>query len=382
MSRIFINYRREDSAPYAGRLYDRLAAHFGDEQVFIDIDNIELGEDFAETVARTVGTRDVLLAVIGKSWVQATDSSGRRRLDLEEDWVRMEIQHALDRGIRVIPVLVGGAVMPSKHELPAALSSLSTRNALLLNDLSFRQDVAALIKAIQKALDSSASAATTAQAPTHPTVGEVIRPPDAIVSPPPGARPAPSSPDASHRGEPDAADVRVSSKQRDTSASPDFQRGSKAATETIEAPTEPTLKESVLPAARLRWMRRLTIVQLICGVLLFLGGGYGVLTAKFELGYPGLFAYVFVGIPCSIALGFISRRAGFRRGVIQGWVVTAAIVALNGAELWLGEELQYSTDRDTLNRLGMGAIFLSGAVLVVSAYLLLMKLRKLQRDSP
>jgi TIR domain len=150
MSRIFINYRREDGAPYAGRLYDRLAAHFGEDQVFMDIDNIALGEDFAEVVARKVGACDVLIAVIGKSWVSASDTQGRRRLDLEDDWVRMEITHALKRGIKVIPILVGGAVMPEKRELPPALAAMTTRNALTLSDMRFRQDVGALIRAIEK----------------------------------------------------------------------------------------------------------------------------------------------------------------------------------------------------------------------------------------
>ena len=100
---LFINYRREDTAPYAGRLYDRLSAHFGDEQVFIDIDQIEPGEDFVEAINRKVGACEIAIVLIGPNWLRATDASGKRRLDDTEDFVRMEIAAALQREIRVIP---------------------------------------------------------------------------------------------------------------------------------------------------------------------------------------------------------------------------------------------------------------------------------------
>jgi len=96
-AKVFINYRREDTAPYAGRLYDRLTAHFGENQVFIDIDQIEPGEDFVEAINRKVGTCDVAIVAIGPTWLRATDVSGKRRLDDEEDFVRMEIVAALQR---------------------------------------------------------------------------------------------------------------------------------------------------------------------------------------------------------------------------------------------------------------------------------------------
>jgi TIR domain len=108
-AKLFINYRREDTAPYAGRLYDRLTAHFGEDQVFIDIDQIEPGEDFVEAINRKVGTCDIAIVAIGPNWLGATDASGKRRLDDAEDFVRMEIVAALQRKIRVIPVLVGGS---------------------------------------------------------------------------------------------------------------------------------------------------------------------------------------------------------------------------------------------------------------------------------
>jgi hypothetical protein len=96
-AKVFINYRREDTAPYAGRLYDRLTVHFGEGQIFIDIDQIEPGEDFVEAINRKVSACDIAVVAIGPNWLHATDASGKRRLDDEEDFVRMEIVAALQR---------------------------------------------------------------------------------------------------------------------------------------------------------------------------------------------------------------------------------------------------------------------------------------------
>ena len=109
MPRIFISYRRDDSAAHAGRLYDRLEGHFGQENVFMDVDAIQPGLDFVEVVQEAVGSCDALIAVIGKEWQRVVDGSGRRRLENPEDLVRLEIATALSRNIRVIPVLVQGA---------------------------------------------------------------------------------------------------------------------------------------------------------------------------------------------------------------------------------------------------------------------------------
>ena len=128
--RVFISYRRQESSGLAGRLYDRLAARFGDDQVFMDVDTIALGVDFAEVITQAVSTCEVLLAVIGPRWLTATDEDGRRRLDDPDDLVRLEIAAALERDIRVIPILVEGAVMPRRQQLPEALAGLARRNAL------------------------------------------------------------------------------------------------------------------------------------------------------------------------------------------------------------------------------------------------------------
>src|SRR5262245_54685501 len=178
-AKLFINYRREDTAPYAGRLCDHLTTHFGKDQVFIDIDRIEPGEDFVEAINRKVGTCDIAIVLIGPNWLHATDESGKRRLDDEEDFVRMEIVAALQREIRVIPVLVGRAQMPRKHELPEALAQLSRRNAIELSEMRFHADVNRLIQAIERAFAVGQKemelSATPAAPPPEPAI---VRPPE------------------------------------------------------------------------------------------------------------------------------------------------------------------------------------------------------------
>jgi TIR domain len=127
--RIFISYRREDTAYPAGWLFERLAEHFGGDQVFKDVDSIELGDDFVEVITRAVGSCDVLLALIGDQWLTISDTHGRRRLDAPDDFVRVEIEAALTRNVRVIPILVDGAMMPRADQLPASLAMLARRNA-------------------------------------------------------------------------------------------------------------------------------------------------------------------------------------------------------------------------------------------------------------
>ena len=121
MSGIFISYRREDSLPYAGRLYDHLVGHFGEDRIFMDIDTMKPGLDFVKQLEKGVSACDVLIAVIGKDWLTVTDEEGHRRLDNPEDFVRIEIKAALKRDIPVIPFLVGGARMPKSVSFPKVL---------------------------------------------------------------------------------------------------------------------------------------------------------------------------------------------------------------------------------------------------------------------
>lgn len=150
MSGIFISYRREDSAAYAGRLYDRLCAQFGADQVFMDVDDIPPGADFAAHIGAKVGSCDALIAVIGKNWLSARNGDGQLRLSDPNDFVGLELALALQRKILVIPVLVGSANMPKAGELRADVKALAQRNAVTLNDQDFQRDVDLLIKVLEK----------------------------------------------------------------------------------------------------------------------------------------------------------------------------------------------------------------------------------------
>jgi hypothetical protein len=146
--RIFVSYRRGETSAHAGRIADRLVARFGDENVFMDVDTIAPGADFVEQIQDAVGSCDALVAVIGRDWLSARDSAGRRRVDDPADFVRLEVGAALERKVLVVPVLVEGVAMPLADELPGPLAPLSRRNALEVNDTRFRQDADRLIDAI------------------------------------------------------------------------------------------------------------------------------------------------------------------------------------------------------------------------------------------
>jgi hypothetical protein len=147
--KIFVSYRRDDSAGHAGRLCDHLANHFGAERVFQDIDAINFGDDFLDTINRALSECDVLIVIIGKQWSAITDARGRRRLDNPEDVMRLELETALARGLRVIPVLVQGAAMPSSEELPPPLARLARRHAIEVSDSRFQYDAGRLVASIE-----------------------------------------------------------------------------------------------------------------------------------------------------------------------------------------------------------------------------------------
>jgi hypothetical protein len=146
MATIFLSYRREDTGGHAGRLYDRLATHFGAKHIFMDVDTIEPGQDFAKVIQEKVASSDVLLIVIGKNWLTAKADNGRRRLDDPSDFVRLEITTALDRGIMLLPVLVAGATMPRSDDLPEPLSQIAQRHAWEIRDTGFHRYVDQLLR--------------------------------------------------------------------------------------------------------------------------------------------------------------------------------------------------------------------------------------------
>lgn len=149
-ARIFISYRRADAGWPARWLADRLAGQFGAGVVFQDVDSIQPGDDFAAAIEAAVGACAVLLAVIGPQWLAAEGDAGRR-LDDPQDWVRLEIEAALKREVRIIPVLVDGARMPAAVELPPSLRDLVRRQAVALSPASL--DVRRLVSVLEIALE-------------------------------------------------------------------------------------------------------------------------------------------------------------------------------------------------------------------------------------
>ena len=151
MPGIFISYRRDDQAGFAGRLADALGTAFGADNVFRDIEDIRPGDDFVVTLKKQLHGVDVMLVMIGPAWL-ATSRNGIRRLDDPGDFVRLEIQAGLESGKPVIPVLVGGALMPAEADLPPALAGLARRQAVVLSDAGWRGDVERLVTTLRDLL--------------------------------------------------------------------------------------------------------------------------------------------------------------------------------------------------------------------------------------
>ena len=157
MDGVFIRYRRDDSAGCAGQLHDPLAAHFGAERVFMDVEGIEPGVDFIDAIEQAVGSCRVLTVMIGDEWATATVASGRRSLDDPKDFVRLETAAALQRDIRVVPVLVGHAVMPQTALLPDELKPLTLRRVIELMHKQWEASTGELIRLLERILGSAAT---------------------------------------------------------------------------------------------------------------------------------------------------------------------------------------------------------------------------------
>ncbi len=153
---IFISYRRKGTDIHAGRLYDSLRRGEGDipgfaaDQIFMDIDTLRPGDDFRDVIREHVAKCDVLLAVIGEQWVKARGKGRQRRLDDPGDYVRLEIEAALERKIPVVPVLMYGATMPSEEDLPESLVPLVYREASELEHRSWPDDVSRLLRSLKE----------------------------------------------------------------------------------------------------------------------------------------------------------------------------------------------------------------------------------------
>ncbi len=171
--KVFISYRREDTSGHAGRLYDAMAARFGESHVFVDIE-LAPGIDFVQRIREAVGACHVLLVMIGPRWAVIVDDDGQIRITDPEDFVRLEVETALRRpDVTVIPALVAGAEMPDPDDLPESLRPLTHRNALELSDMRWRYDVGRLNGTLDVLL------ADTLPSPAGPAPGAPEHAPDA-----------------------------------------------------------------------------------------------------------------------------------------------------------------------------------------------------------
>ncbi len=162
---IFISYRRSDAQFAAGRLADALVREFGDERIFRDIEDIEAGADFIDTLDKALAECKVMLVIIGSQWLDLRDAQGQRRIHNDGDWVRQEIARALVRGIRVVPVLLERTDIPADAALPDDLKALTRRQALRLADEQWARDVAALVAALRPHLGTPVANAPAPAAP-------------------------------------------------------------------------------------------------------------------------------------------------------------------------------------------------------------------------
>ena len=184
MARIFLSYRRDDSAYVAATLSEKLQNRFGSDSVFFDVDAIPLGVDFREYIANAVGQCDVLLVLIGDNWIKPTAERKAGRLDDPTDYVRIEIESALKRDIPVIPILVGEALMPPKASLPESIQSIVFRNATEIRaGRDLRQHIDRFIEDLETLFKSGLRAEEPA------TIKETAGtpPPNSVVEPPPRA---------------------------------------------------------------------------------------------------------------------------------------------------------------------------------------------------
>jgi hypothetical protein len=175
---IFLSYRREDAGPYARLLQRDLSERFPDSRVFIDLDSIAAGRDFAEVISEAVNSCAVLVALIGRQWATLTDKRGQRRIDDPDDLVRFEVQVALERGVLVVPVLVDDAEPLRRQQLPAELQKLARLNALELSYGRYDYDAGRLFDLIQQRLAAATQpgAQTSVHPPDSRTQGQAAQP--------------------------------------------------------------------------------------------------------------------------------------------------------------------------------------------------------------
>jgi hypothetical protein len=175
--KVFISYRREETAGHSGRLYDVMSTRFGDSKVFMDVD-IAPGVDFVSRITEAVGDCHVLLVIMGPRWATASNSSTLPRIFDPDDFVRLEVQTGLQRSdVAVIPVLVAGAKMPEPTALPAPLRPLTRRNAIELSDTRWRYDVDRLLAALDGLLKDTSAVHQVPPSPAVPPAADTVETP-------------------------------------------------------------------------------------------------------------------------------------------------------------------------------------------------------------
>src|SRR2546423_1728589 len=173
---IAISYRRQDSSPVAGRLYDRLQAEFGKGSVFMDFDSIPYGVDFREHIKQTLERAKVVVAIIGPEWTGGKELANRR-IDDPTDFVRLEVASALESGIPIIPVLINNTPMPEAKNLPPELEGLAFRNGLALDSgIDFHHHTDRLIAGIHRVIDPPKENTPAVPAPQPLPPGAVSKP--------------------------------------------------------------------------------------------------------------------------------------------------------------------------------------------------------------
>jgi len=186
MPKIFVSYRRKGSEAVTGRIVDRLISHYGEESIFIDIDDIPIGADFRQHINEVLQQCDIMIAVIGPRWAGSAKKGGVN-IQHENDWVRLEIETALKREVLIIPTLVEGAMMPKALDLPASLKDFAYRNAATVGGgKDFNTHVQQLIRSIDLSVAARKSPAENVQGlstSTHSQAVEIEMPPQQLVMP-------------------------------------------------------------------------------------------------------------------------------------------------------------------------------------------------------
>ncbi len=172
MDSVFINYRRGETAGEARALFNELAAILGKNAVFMDVDNITLGRDFRQVLQERLASCKLMLALIGRNWLQEKNASGLRRLDDASDFVRLEIEAALKRNIPIAPVLVQGAQMPTVDQLPERIKDFAYRNGFELSHNRWESDVREMFKRLGLRREHNAKGSHELETLTRPTHAE------------------------------------------------------------------------------------------------------------------------------------------------------------------------------------------------------------------